>query len=358
MKKSSKLVLLIVCLALVLAVGCSTKTPETSSSGGAPAEPVELVISTWGFNEDLLWENVFKPFEEKHNVKIVLEVGNNADRLNKVRVRDNVQVDIIFLADYFAMQGIEEGLFEKIDVNNIPNINKLYDIAKAPLGADYGPAYTIGSFGIVYDAAAVSGEVTSWGDLWKPEFKDRISIPDITTTSGPMIIDLASKLGGSDKIDEDVAFSKLKELSPNILKYYSRSSDLVNMLAQGEVVIAAGQEFSFESIKKAVPTAKWVVPKEGAYAVVNTINIVKGTKNKALAEEFINWVLSDEVQRANAVAKVDAPANKNVKLTPEEASGLTYGEETIAKLQLLDWSNIIPQMKGWIDRWNREIVAQ
>ena len=38
-----------------------------------------------GFNLDVLEENVFAPFEEMHNVDIVLDTGNNSDRLARLQ---------------------------------------------------------------------------------------------------------------------------------------------------------------------------------------------------------------------------------------------------------------------------------
>ena len=66
----------------------------TIAAGAAQAQQ-KLVISTWGFNGDLLEEHLFAPFEAANNVEIVLETGNNADRLNKVQVRGGSEVDVI-----------------------------------------------------------------------------------------------------------------------------------------------------------------------------------------------------------------------------------------------------------------------
>ena len=41
----------------------------------------KLVISTWGYNGDLLKKYIYEPFEKKYGVEIVLETGNNAARL-------------------------------------------------------------------------------------------------------------------------------------------------------------------------------------------------------------------------------------------------------------------------------------
>ncbi|SCG81826.1 putative spermidine/putrescine transport system substrate-binding protein [Proteiniborus sp. DW1] len=365
MKKISLLLVLLMTLSMFM-VACSpasdnntdTNQPNGDASNqSSSGKPTELVISTWGFNEELLRKNIYEPFEKAHNVKIVLEVGNNADRLNKIRLGSS-NVDIIQIAEGFAIQAIEEGLFEKIDRSKIPNIENLYDVAKAPFGEDYGPAYTVGRFGIMYDEAKVSKPIESWADLWDESLAKQVTIPDITTTAGPFLPFIVADIEGLDvKADTDAIFDKIKAIDKNLVKIYSKSSEVVNMFSQGEVAAVAGQDFSFGQVKEAVPTAKWVDPKEGAYAVVNTINIVKGTKNKELAEKFIDWILSEEVQKANAIDKVDSPANKNVVLTEEEAEGLTYGAEIIDKLILADWEYINSVNKEWIDRWNKEITG-
>ncbi|MDG5789278.1 ABC transporter substrate-binding protein [Evansella sp. AB-P1] len=342
------LLFIIVISFLFIAAACGS---NSSSSD----EPTQLVISTWGYNEDLERKNIIEPFEEEHNVEIILDTGNNSDRLNRVRL-DSSQIDIIYLSDYFAMQAIEEGLFETIDRSNVPNIEDMYEILQAPLGEEYGPAYTVGMFGLAYDTAAAETPVTSWGDLWRDEFSNRLAMPEITTTSGPMVVDFAAKQAGADPFDADLAFEKLQELSPNVLRFYGGSADLVNMFSQGEIIIGPTMDFAFDGIVDAVPTAELIIPDEGAYAYMNTINIVKGTENKELAEKFINWALSEELQTQNAIDGLNSPGNTLVELTEEQAEGLLYDSDVIESLIVLDWELVNNELEAWTDRWNREIV--
>lgn len=335
-----------VALASMLLAGCG-------SGEGAAKE--KLVISTWGFSEEFFNEQVYAPFEEEHNVDIVVEVGNNAERLNKIR-QGTSQVDIVFLSDYYAQQGIAEGLFETIDRANIPNIEQIYDSAKAPLGEDYGPAYTVGQLGIAYNPNLIKNEVTSWSDLWSDEFAGNLTLPNITATAGPMVLDAASTVAGNTAFNEDAAFAELTKLKDGVVKFYSQTSEYVNMFAQEEIAGGPIMEMYFKDIQAAVPEAKFVTPSEGAYAVMNTVNVVKGSKNKELAEEFINWQLSEEVQTASAKAKVDSPVNVNVKLTEEEAEGITYGADVVDQLKLLDMEFVNNNAAVWTDRWNREIA--
>ncbi|MBS4207007.1 ABC transporter substrate-binding protein [Bacillus sp. FJAT-50079] len=346
MKKFMSGILLLMISSLVFAA--------CSNGNDAGEKPKKLVISTWGFAEDFFREEVYKPFEQEHNVEIVLDIGNNADRLNKVR-QGNSDIDIIYLSDYYAQQGIDDGLFETIDRSKISNINDIYDSAKAPLGEEYGPAYTIAQFGIAYNPDEVKTPITSWKDLWSEEFKSSITIPGITTTTGPMFLDAASKVSGSAEFNEDKAFEKMKEIMPNVVKEYAQTSEFVNMFGQGEIVAGPFMEMYLGSLKEAVPNVQFVSPEEGGYAVMNVVNIVKDSKQKELAEEFINYVLSKEVQEKSAKAKIDSPVNTKVELTEEEAEGLTYGEDVVGKLNTLNMKFVNEQSKSWIDRWNREL---
>lgn len=347
-----KLVNILSVLALFLLAACSS--PEENAAD-KEKEPKELVISTWGFAEDFFREEIYKPFEEKHNVKIVLDIGNNADRLNKVR-QGTADVDVMFLSDYYAQQGIDEDLFEKIDRSKLTNVDKIYDVAKAPLGEEYGPAYTIAQFGIAYNPDEVKQPISSWKDLWNEDLKDSITIPGITSTSGPMFLNAASKVSGSEEFNEDNAFSQMKKIMPNVVKEYNQTSEFVNMFAQGEIVAGPIMEMYFADIQEAVPNAKFVSPEEGGYAVMNTVNVVKGTDQKEVAEEFINYMLSTEVQEKSAKGKIDSPVNTEVKLTDEESKGLTYGDEVVKSLIPLDMEFVNKNSKAWIDRWNRELA--
>ncbi|BFH64376.1 ABC transporter substrate-binding protein [Paenibacillus azoreducens] len=342
--------------ALVLA-GCGSNNGEGKSADGdsSNGKQQKLVISTWGFAEDFYNKEVYAPFEKAHNVKIVLETGNNADRLSKI-MQGSSDVDVIYLSDYYAQQGIEAGAFEKIDRSHLKNLDHIYDIAKAPNGEDYGPAYTVGQLGIAYDPKAAGTKIESWSDLWKPELKGKLTMPSITSTSGPMMVDAASKTAGSADFNEDKAFEKLTALNPSVVKYYSKTSEFVNMFTQGEAAAGPIMQMYLSDLQKADPGIEFVTPKEGAYSIINTLNVVKGSKNKELAEEFIDWQLSQEVQEKAAKAKVDSPANKDVKLTDEEAKGVTYGADVVEKLQKLDMAFVNSQLKTWTDRFNREVT--
>lgn len=332
-------------------VGCG-KTAGTDAGKEAKSDG-KLVISTWGLNEDVLREAVFDPFAKENNIEIVLEVGNNSERLTKMTNNPNSNIDITYLAESFAQKGVDAGIFEKLDYSKIPNAQQLNDKAKVTVDAGYGPAYTLNSIGIVVDKS--SGlQVKTWEDLWKPELKNKIAIPDITTTNGPAVVSIASDKAGADiKSDKgDAAFKQLEALKPNVVKTYSKSSDLANMFASGEIEVAVAADFAFGAIAKANPNVEYIVPESGTYLNFNTININKNSNDKELAYKFINYALSKEVQQRTAKALNESPVNKEVQLTDEEAKNLTYGS-VIDNAKTIDFKFVNSVMDQWVDSWNK-----
>lgn len=337
-------------LALSIAAVSAFATP-------AFAQTKTLTISWWGFNGEKLESIILAPFREQCGCEIVFETGNNGERLNKIQIRNGAGVDVAYFSDSFSQQGIELGLFQQLDRSKLPNLDGIYDLAKDPQGG-YGPAYTIGRVGIVYDEAKVVPPITSWDDLWREDLASSLSLPGITTTAGPMVVLKAGTHAGVDAYaDSDAAFGAIEAIKPNVVKNYNTGSEMINLFSTGEITAAIAQDFTLAQIKAAVPTVVWADLSEGSIATLNTVNIPTGAAEPELAYEFINFILSPEIQQQLAEQGVDAPVATSVELTPEQASLWTYGADTIAGLQRLDYAALNAAKGGWVDRWN-EIFGQ
>jgi len=318
----------------------------------ALAQDKTLTISWWGFNGEKLNQFVVEPFQKQCGCTLVFETGNNADRLNKIKIRNGEGVDVAYFTDSYSQIGIEEGLFQKVDPAKLPNLAGIYDLARDPQGG-YGPAYTIGRVGIIYDSAKVNPPITSWADIWRDDLKGKLSLPGITTTAGPMVVMVAGEKAGTDAFaDSGPAFGEIKALKESVVKNYNTGSELVNLFSTGEITTSIAQDFTLAQIQAAVPTAVWADLKDGAIATLNTVNIPKGSKNVDLAHEFINFILDPALQQTLAENGVDAPVVKSVTLTPEQSRMWTYGAAMVEGLKRIDYSKLNAAKSGWIDEWN------
>ncbi|SMY08943.1 ABC transporter substrate-binding protein [Flavimaricola marinus] len=318
---------------------------------GAAASAETFTISWWGYNGDKLQENIVEPFQEICGCEVVFETGNNADRLGKLQARGGAGVDVVYLTDSFSQIGIEAGLFQEIDPSRLSNLSGLYELAQDPQGG-YGPAYSIGRVGVVYDSEKVE-PITSWGDLWREDLAGQITLPGITTTAGPMVVLQAGAHAGVDPYaDPDAAFEAVAALESNVVKNYNTGSEMVNLISTGEASVALAQDFTLASLTAAVPTMTWASLEDGDIATLNTINIPVGAENVDLAYQFIDFVLSHEIQMENAMEGVDATVRPDVELPPEIAAGWTYGADAIAVLNRVDYAALNAVKSDWIDRWN------
>ncbi len=318
----------------------------------------KLTVSTFSFNAELLQKNVYDPFMAKTGAELVVETGKNAERVTKIE-QSPENYDVVVISDSFAAQLAKDGIFDTIDRSALTNLDSVYDSAKAPLGEEYGPAYTFNRLGIVYDPSLCNVDIKSFADLWNPELKDSVVIPDITATSGVLFYyGTAAAFNLTPGKDDDAIFAKLEELKPNVVKTYTSANDTITMLNQGEASVAVLLDYSYTTAKQANDAYVWVDPSEGSFSGFNTLNIVKGSKNKELAEEFINFYLSKEVQEAEALDGVDSPVNTKVELTKEQSQNFTYGKDMVDKLIVPDWDLITEKKADWIEKWNNLFSVQ
>ena len=348
-----KTIAMVLCAAMTLtACGGGAATGDTKAASDGKQK---LVLSTYGLSEDISAEEVYAPFEQEFNCEIVTETGGTNDRYTKLAADSESSIDVIELSQAMTAKGIEEGLFEDIDLSKIENASDMIAAAKTMADAGQGVAYTINSIGIMYNPEAVDFEIKGFDDLWDPRLEGMVSIPEITTTFGPAMVYMASDHAGVDiKSDNaEAAFNALEELKPNLVKTYAKSADLINMFTSGEVAVAIVGDFGVPTIQAANPDLVYVTP-DITYANFNTISITKNCKNKDLAYEYLNYRLSPELQTKTGKALNEAPTNSKVEFTDEESKNMTYGDKA-ANAKVLDYSFVNPQLNSWIDQWNRII---
>lgn len=327
----------------------------TSLCASCAAEKTTLVVSTYAAYSEEERANIYDYFEEEYNCEILTDEGNNAERLAKFQA-DPSAYDVVNLSDYYAQMAIDDGLFAEIG-DDLTNREYLYDIAQAPNGEEYGSAYVFNRIGIVYDATDLSEPIDSWEDLWElADLGVGIALPAITTTAGPMLLNVAADQMGEELSEDnvDAAFEKLAELSDDVVKYYTSSADTVTMLINGEISVAVLQDFSYSSCYEASEDFIWVDPTEGTWGCTNVSNVSAESDNIELATKYVDFLLELEVQEREAA--YNAPSRTDVVLSEEEAQFLTYGADQVGLISMPDWSLYLANSEAWIDTWNETLA--
>ncbi|MBK5569286.1 ABC transporter substrate-binding protein [Ensifer sp. SSB1] len=316
-------------------------------ANAASAQEKTLTISVYGFAQDAFKELVYTPFEQKCGCKLVVETGNSVERLAKMEANKAspvVDMAVVSMAD--ALSATRADLIEKIDTSKLSNFNKLYDLAKDPNGDGMSVGYTFYATSIVYRSDKM--EVNSWADLLSDKNASHVAFPNVTTNQGPPALYMVGEAIGKNAPDLKEAIAAVGAKKDDIVTFYVKSSQLVQLMQQEEIWAAPIGRFSWEGFTKLGLPIKWATPKEGQTGGMNVMVLTKGGKN----QDF--W-LSTEIQTALAEKLVDSPANKEVKVSPEIAENLTYGEETVKNLKLIPSAVALDNREAWLSEWNAQV---
>ena len=71
--------------------------------------------------------------------------------------------------------------------------------------------------------------------------------------------------------------------------------------------------------------------------------------------QFMDFWLSTEVQTKLAEKLIDSPANMEVKVSPEVANNITYGEDTAKSLKLIPSAVALDNREKWLSEWNDKV---
>lgn len=203
-----------------------------------------LVISVYGFAQDAFKEIVYDPFEAMCGCELVVETGNSVERLAKLEARkDDPEIDMAVMSTHDALAAARKGITQPIDVARLTNYDKLYDIAKDPLGDHFGVGYTFYATSIVYRADKVS--VESWADLFQDDLKGRVAFPNVTTNQGPPALYMLGKAMGDDGASLAAPIAEVGTVKDDIVTFYVRSSQVAQLMQQEEILAAPIGRFAW-----------------------------------------------------------------------------------------------------------------
>lgn len=321
----------------------------------AHAADDQLVVSVYGFAQDAFSEIVYEPFEAMCDCELIVETGNSVERLAKLEARkDNPEIDMAVMSTHDALSANRKGITQPIDVSRLSNYDKLYDIAKDPLGDHLGIGYTFYATSIVYRTDKVS--IDSWQDLFKDEIKGRVAFPNVSTNQGPPALYMLGKALGDDDASLDTPIKAVADNADDIVTFYERSSQVAQLMQQEEILAAPIGRFAWGAYTKMDLPLAWATPKEGQTGGMNVMILTKGAKNEDLAYQFMDFWLSTDIQSALAEALVDSPANSEVVVSDEIAENLTYGADTVNSLNLLAPAVILDNRDQWLESWNSSVT--
>ncbi len=315
MKKiTSFLLVLSIILSLSLFSGCGKKYDG------------EIIVYNWGGPYMAEGSNgtvdLNKAFEEKYNIKVKYRTYDSNESMYAKIKNGGADYDIIVPSDYMVARLIEEGLVEKLDFSNIPLFEtNIMDNFKNP---DYDPTneysvpYSWGTVGIIYNKAVVKETVDSWNILWNKKYTDNVLMFNNSRDAfAAAQCLLGYSLNTTDKGEIKACADKLLEQKEIVQGYYM--DEIYEKMINGDAALATYYAGDAIVMMQENEDLAFAYPKEGTNRFVDAICIPKGSKNKANAEKYINFLLEAENALANSeVTGYCTPNSAAYELLDEE----------------------------------------
>jgi thiamine transport system substrate-binding protein len=302
-------------------------------------------------------EEVIRAFEETNNVKIsFLKSGDTGSALNKAILSKSAPLADLFYGvdNTFLSRALDADIFAPYNSPVLAQIPAEFQIdsQNRALPVDYGDVC------INYDKAwfAEKGLTVpqSLDDLTKPEYKELLVVENPATSSPG----LAFLLATIERYGEDGYLDYWRALRENGVTvvdgwetaYYTNFSASSGKGPQPMVVSYASSPaaeviYAAEPLTDA-PTASIL---EGCYRQIEFVGILKGTKNREMAEKFVDFMLSPDFQADMPLNMFVYPVNPAAQLPAEFVQ---YAQTAIDPASLDPAAN----REAWIQAWTDAVL--
>jgi len=264
-----------------------------------------LRVLTWpGYADD----DIAQAFEQRHDVKVeVTYITSDDDLWDQISKDSGSHFDVFAVNTAELQRYIKRDLVIPIDLEHISNhksqLPRFQNYETIPSISHnhvvYAAPYTYSEMGLIYNRKLVREPPSSMAAMWDPRYQGKVLAYNTSNHNfsvAALLLGAQDPFQLSDKQMKQVA-RMLVELRRNVLTFYSSPEEVVQLFRENQVALVYANygRQQITQLKKAGADIGYIIPDEGALAWLDCWAISKGTKDKKLAEEWINYTLSKEV---------------------------------------------------------------
>jgi spermidine/putrescine-binding protein len=337
------------------------------------AHAQELRILCWeGYAAPAYTEKFIAQVREKHGIELTMTVINASDPADFfMQIRDK-KIDLISPAHNIPKSErwplIARNLVLPLDLANIPHYRSIIaELQQADYISDdgevYGAPIVYGPYGLMYNTALVSQAPDSWAVFWEPQYQGKYAISRDYHDANIYITALANGFNAEQIFKYQTLRSnpqvllRLAQLVQHAQKFWVGvdTADDIQGLA-----IATGWGFSIPELQKRGENWKMAMPKEGTTGWVDNWLIGHSLRDKPelkqIAEEWINFTLSPEIQAAYVRDIAQYPVNPAAKahLSAAQSAQFHLDDADYFKNNLILWKVLpLADQSGFQMMWRQ-----
>lgn len=332
---------------VALALAASAATAQTTLYVAGPGGSIETAIK----------ERIIPPFEARSGAKVVYVSGNSTDNLARIQAQKGRQeISLAIIDDGPMYQAVGQGLCAPVE--SAGSVKELYPSAEMVGGRSVGIGFIATGLGYNKEIFARNGWAppTSWHDLADPKFKGKVVIPPITNGYGLLTLVMQARVngGGEDRIDPGFD-AMVRKVAPNVLAWEPSPGKMAQMMQTGEAALVVWGNGRVLAVADQGAPVDFVFPKEGSPVIMVAACVTEGAPQARLGQQFLQHLVSADVQAMMAQGAGFGPVNKNTKIAPDVARKVVYGPQQVAALVAPNYTVINAKRAEWTQRWNRAV---
>lgn len=326
--------------------------------GFAQSAPTQLSLGTYGGVFETALNTLAPKLKADTGIELVKSIGSSQIILSKLQAGgQHPPFEAVIMTAEAMLLGEQRNFLRPVTVEQVPGLARVQKRLLAPFATKGG--YTTvpthwKAIGILWRHDLVPFEIRSWLDLWRPELRNRISVQNMPTLGGALMLVSAAIVHGGSQRNLEPGWQAMRALRPNIREFYAITSNALTSLVAGDTWV------SVNTLDLGLPLASRNVvataPVEGVGYSPEGIGFPRFGGNEAAAYRFADFMLRDDVQLAWAQQAKVAPST-TVAVPPGLQQDLVETEAMLSRLFDIDFLNIALDIQKWSDRWREEVVG-
>lgn len=290
-RKIARLLPLAFVLGAVGAAGTKPALAFTPDPVDMTAAKREGTVSWYTSTPVKVAQEIAKLFEQSTGIRVELFRSGGSAVLRRFMQESSaglIAADMLTTSDPAAAAVLaRKGTFVAFKPKNF---DKVPDAVKDPNGYYIAQRLNMLAIAVRGDKVPPADRPKTWSDLKNPKYKGMMVMPDPSFTSLQLVAvgTLSHKLG----------WDFYKALRHNDIMIVQSHQQVEDTLKSGERLIAAEELDSYaEADRKAGQKIVTIYPTEGAFAIASPTSIVKGAPHQNAAKAFMEFMISDTVQK-------------------------------------------------------------
>ncbi len=317
-------------------------------------KPNEVVyVYNWG---EYIDPTVNEQFEKEYGIKVIYDEYDNNESMYASLKNGAAKYDVVFPSDYMVSRLIREDMLEPLNFDNIPNYKYIMEKFK---GMNFDPEqkysvpYMWGVIALLYNTKYVKETPTSWDILWDEQYSGKVLMYNNSRDAiGISLINEGLSVNSLNKDEIKTAADKVLKLKQNLQAFVS--DEIFARMESGSAYITPAYGGDALAMIDENPDLNYVIPNEGSNLYVDSMCIVKGSKNKDAAEKYINFMCRADIAALNRDEIWYSTPHQQVydQLDSETKNELIAypPEELYSKLQV--YSDLTPEiLEYYTDQW-------